>query len=59
VLKHCLAEVISCRPFIIVLLGDRYGWAPLADRIESTARYLGQFWPHMALSRARTAPEDL
>ena len=25
VLKVCLAEVRRCRPFLIVLLGDRYG----------------------------------
>src|ERR1700730_4024418 len=35
VLKHCLAEVRRCRPFLVVLLGDRYGWVPTADRIES------------------------
>lgn len=34
VLKHCLTEVQRCRPFLIVLLGDRYGWIPPADRIE-------------------------
>jgi hypothetical protein len=35
VLKVCLAEVRRCRPFLIVLLGDRYGWVPPADRIQS------------------------
>jgi len=25
VLKVCLAEVKRCRPFLIVLIGDRYG----------------------------------
>src|SRR5215831_5548551 len=33
VLKQCLAEVKRCRPFLIVLLGDRYGWVPPADRL--------------------------
>ena len=28
VLKVCLGEVRRCRPFLIVLLGDRYGWVP-------------------------------
>jgi hypothetical protein len=28
VLKVCLWEVRRCRPFLIVLLGDRYGWVP-------------------------------
>ena len=37
VLKVCLAEVKRCRPFLIVLLGDRYGWAPPEDRIKRAA----------------------
>jgi tetratricopeptide (TPR) repeat protein len=35
VLKHCLAEVQRCRPFLIVLLGDRYGWVPPTDRLAA------------------------
>jgi tetratricopeptide (TPR) repeat protein len=41
VLKVCLAEVKRCRPFLIVLLGDRYGWVPPADRITAAAREEG------------------
>jgi tetratricopeptide (TPR) repeat protein len=37
VLKVCLAEVRRCRPFLIVLLGDRYGWVPPAGRITAAA----------------------
>jgi tetratricopeptide (TPR) repeat protein len=37
VLKVCLAEVRRCRPFLIVLLGDRYGWVPSPDRIAAVA----------------------
>src|SRR5262245_34467623 len=37
VLKVCLDEVRRCRPFLIVLLGDRYGWVPPADRIKAAA----------------------
>ena len=37
VLKVCLAEVRRCRPFLIVLLGDRYGWVPPAERIAAAA----------------------
>ena len=37
VLKVCLAEVKRCRPFLIVLLGDRYGWAPPEDRVRAAA----------------------
>jgi hypothetical protein len=37
VLKVCLAEVRRCRPFLIVLLGDCYGWIPPADRITAAA----------------------
>lgn len=35
VLRVCLSEVRRCRPFLIVLLGDRYGWVPPADRMQA------------------------
>lgn len=28
VLRFCLDEIDSCKPYMIVLLGDRYGWMP-------------------------------
>src|SRR5580700_6421400 len=37
VLKVCLNEVRRCRPFLIVLLGDRYGWVPPEERIKAAA----------------------
>ena len=37
VLKVCLAEVKRCRPFLIVLLGDRYGWVPPDERMAAAA----------------------
>jgi tetratricopeptide (TPR) repeat protein len=37
VLKVCLAEVRRCRPFLIVLLGERYGWVPPEQRIAAAA----------------------
>jgi uncharacterized protein DUF4062 len=37
VLKVSLAEVRRSRPFLIVLLGDRYGWVPPAERIVAAA----------------------
>jgi len=30
VLKVCLNEIKRARPFLLVILGDRYGWVPLA-----------------------------
>ena len=36
VLKICLNEIEKCRPYIIVLLGERYGWVPNNDIMEST-----------------------
>ena len=41
VLKVCLAEVARCRPFLIVLVGDRYGWVPAPERIEAAAAEAG------------------
>ena len=38
VLKVCLADVRRCRPFLIVLVGDRYGWVPPIDRARAAAR---------------------
>ncbi len=41
VLKVCLAEVKRCRPFLIVLLGDRYGWVPPPERITAAVNEEG------------------
>ena len=41
VLKVCLAEIDRSRPFLIALLGDRYGWTPPQERIEAAAREAG------------------
>jgi tetratricopeptide (TPR) repeat protein len=38
VLKVCLGDVRRCRPFLIVLVGDRYGWIPPTDRALAAAR---------------------
>jgi len=37
VLKVCLGEIRKSRPFLLVLLGDRYGWVPPADRMPQAA----------------------
>lgn len=41
VLKVCLEEIDRCRPFLIVLLGDRYGWIPPEKRIKAAASEKG------------------
>src|SRR5713226_2971809 len=38
VLKVCVDEVRRSRPFLIALIGDRYGWVPPRDRAEAVAR---------------------
>jgi len=38
VLKVCLEEISRSHPFLIGLLGDRYGWVPPAERMEAAAR---------------------
>lgn len=35
VLKTCLDEIDQSRPYMIVLLGDRYGWIPEKNQIEN------------------------
>jgi hypothetical protein len=41
VLKICLDEVRRSRPFLIALIGDRYGWVPPRDRAEAAAGEAG------------------
>lgn len=41
VLTVCLREIERSRPFLIGLLGDRYGWRPPAARITAAAREAG------------------
>jgi tetratricopeptide (TPR) repeat protein len=41
VLKVCLNEIVRSRPFLIGLLGDRYGWQPPAERMRAAAKEAG------------------
>ena len=41
ILKVCLREIDRSRPFLMVLLGDRYGWVPDDDRIRAAAGEVG------------------
>lgn len=41
VLKVCLDEIKRSRPYLIVLLGDRYGWVPPEDRMAAAAEEAG------------------
>ncbi len=41
VLKVCLAEIERSRPFLIVLIGDRYGWIPPEERMKAAAEEAG------------------
>jgi hypothetical protein len=41
VLKVCLDEVRRSRPFLIALIGDRYGWVPPHARAEAAAGEAG------------------
>lgn len=41
VLKVCLDEIRRSRPFLIVLLGDRYGWVPPEERMAAAMREVG------------------
>jgi hypothetical protein len=41
VLKVCLEEVRRGRPFLIALIGDRYGRVPPHDRAEAAAEEAG------------------
>ena len=41
ILKVCLEEIRRSRPFMVVLLGDRYGWVPPAERSEAAVTEQG------------------
>src|SRR5450631_1370314 len=41
ILKVCLQEIDRSRPFLLVLLGDRYGWVPEEERIQSAVQEAG------------------
>jgi tetratricopeptide (TPR) repeat protein len=41
VLTVCLNEVARSRPFVIALVGDRYGWVPPADRVRRAVEESG------------------
>ena len=41
VLKVCLAEIARSRPFLIALVGDRYGWIPPEERMRTAAAEAG------------------
>lgn len=41
VLKVCLAEVERSRPFLLGLIGDRYGWVPPAERMQAASDEMG------------------
>ncbi len=41
ILKVCLSEITRSKPFVIGLLGDRYGWIPPEDQITLAARDAG------------------
>ena len=41
ILKVCLEEIERSRPFLIGLIGDRYGWIPPEDRMKTAAQKAG------------------
>ena len=41
VLKVCLDDIERSRPFMIVLLGDRYGWVPPRERMDAAVQEKG------------------
>jgi tetratricopeptide (TPR) repeat protein len=41
VLKVCLDEIERSRPFLIALVGDRYGWVPARERMDAVVEERG------------------
>ena len=38
VLKICLDEIDSCKPYMIVFIGERYGWIPPSELMDETIK---------------------
>lgn len=43
VLSVCLDEIDHCHPYMIVLLGERYGWIPSQELMEETVSSRADF----------------
>ena len=41
VLKVCLDEIDDCRPYMIVFIGERYGWIPSSELLKEVERSKG------------------
>lgn len=41
VLKVCLDEIDNCRPYMIVFIGERYGWIPSKELLENAMQMKG------------------
>ncbi len=41
ILKICLDEIDDCRPYFIIFLGERYGWIPPVEDVESVLAQRG------------------
>jgi hypothetical protein len=54
-LANCLREVERCSPFLVGLLGDRYGWIPTplaVDNAQASAEWHGMSITEMEIRRA-------
>ena len=43
VVRICLEEINRCRPYFLSLLGERYGWSPIAADLEHKAELFALF----------------
>ena len=41
VLKVCLDQIDDCKPYMIIFIGERYGWIPSRDLLHSAALLKG------------------
>ena len=52
VLKVCIDAIDRCKPFFVVLLGERYGWIPGSEIVTSVGddRISGYYEPEMSIT---------
>lgn len=58
ILRTCLEEVDRCRPYLIGLCGDRYGWVPPLAEVYKDPQLLRQFpWIEEAVVSGQSVTE--
>lgn len=59
VLSVCLDEINRCKPFLLVILGERYGWVPDRERMDEAVGKRAQDDAYAALREIKLADKSV